>query len=425
MQDFSDHILQRELESPPARIDLRNAFEIETVFAGSPAAAADLRPGMFLLLGNVDAQTVEPERLGVYARRSVARTKWYDPERGQIINLATRRFPFGVELRQSVDRLCRLFGDTHMSGAAERILDDVPEHFDKIAKAAARNRWSWAPKPMLWNLFRRGLVLIFRREYYWQLFHEEEIIMAAHAAENGNITRAKKLLPPNEHEIVFVRGTALAAVYYYADALIAESEGKPKEDIIGTLRNAFDWSKGGKRIGRKLEEITGEQPSYDNSFQVRPFPGDYVLLEHDPLIDTPSDTASEVSLRRTRESMREDQFVIIIMLGGYRANGFYDPMMARITALSNLIGDYFPEIHVITSYGPGGHANESWLTGEKAAKAAGLNVRVLHDPNYEASNLIPTNYSPHVVIVSQNSMIVAEGSLGIEGLIWKALNSLG
>lgn len=426
MVDVSKYLIESDQQPLSGKVRLDNAFEVRAVYPGSLADAAGLRAGYFLLVEEGDREKESLETLSSRTITGPVLTRWADLEKRQLIRVLSHGFPFGVELRATAERVSQHFESRtfFFPEVAMRILEGNEAELDLLAAATQRSLWSWRPNDLLFRFMRFMVMLIVNREAFSRFNIEEKIILAAHAAIRGNLHKAKRMLLKKDHDAVLRQRHELVSLHYFTVALIAEFEGNALDDVVAKLSEAYEIARGSARISAKIAELTGKAPKPIAEPIPRPFPGDYFFLEHDPLTIEEATDAAEVSLLRTREMLRADQFVIVIMLGDIRANGFYDPLLEQIARIYPVVGLHFPEIHVVTSYRSSvGRVNAQWLGGERMAIERGVPVRILHDPNFEMLRLVRARYFPHVLIVSKSSMIVYEGSLTLDEGIWRALQT--
>ena len=83
----------------------------------------------------------------------------------------------------------------------------------------------------------------------------------------------------------------------------------------------------------------------------------------------------------------------------------------RLAELHHSVADWFPAIHVVTSHVAGMPHHDGWMQGERACRAAGVPVTVLHDPNEVVPQALASTGSPHNVIVDRGGRVVYEGAL--------------
>lgn len=145
------------------------------------------------------------------------------------------------------------------------------------------------------------------------------------------------------------------------------------------------------------------------------------MAAYDPLEPRGASGAPYIALSEVREQLRNDQRLLVIALGGYRANGFYSRILHRFQELYPVIGELFPQVHVLTAYEPGNRHNPEWLSGEMLARQRGSNVTILHDAHGEVQRGLHVERTPHAFILDRAGVVRYDGFMPDEGGFWQGL----
>jgi hypothetical protein len=358
------------------------------------------------------------------AETGVTDWSFIDEKREAVIRLRTRGFPFGMKMRRTVEGLCAdiAMGDEYSDEIFERIHDDDDAVFAKLVKAlesplrpssirslSALQKWrpSWLP---------RGKSPIKRR---WR---PNQMAVGVFHALNGRMALARQLMQAYEEEVV--AASLMTSLYAYGQALIAEAEGASGEEIDHWLEQAAERHPTSRRIRNRMVQRGCAPRSGLDADRPRPFPLNYCLLERDPLGDADRLRQPFVGLRETLSSLAHDEFLVVIMLGGYRANPYYATLLDQFIQIHGLVGGHFPVIHAITSYEKGAPCDVRQLAGEGRARQCGIAFKVLHDPEDFVATMLDITGSPTAAIVDKRGQIVYQGHLTDDEGYWTALASL-
>ncbi|MEL6422916.1 MAG: hypothetical protein AAFQ42_10775 [Pseudomonadota bacterium] len=453
---------EQVLDHPP---DLAAAFEVETVYPGSPAAAAGVKPGWCLLVPGTPFNVFDAAELGVIGALERLEVLYWDPQRATVVSLDCQGFPHGVSLVPTIPRLAEQYGDFNEISryVTERALEADDETFATLAQIARRAHASSHPLDALNRFGIRALVSIYARDSRQFIYVPARIVDAAWIAESGKHAKARKILPPEDLGRIFDEGRQTVAMYYYAIAMIEAATDRSyaiqllehAEKILGhpaaritekraqlvalhkaerdTAGTRDDTSQGFEADHEDDDDANAEaedRESTDQSAAMAPLddcviPSNFDVFRHDPTHGPLPRTASPISCLRTLERLAPDQFLLLVVLGAYRANGYYDPMMGYLAKLYPTVAARFPRVWVVTSYDPEIFDNQygPWLDGETYARDRGVPIELLFDPHDLASQIFATERSPHVAVVNRAGDVVANGMPSIEQSIWYALHS--
>ena len=396
------------------------SFEVAEVFPGSVADAAGVLPGLRYVLNSKRAndQTYIKEKL----EEGEVRSRFVDDRTKTEIELVTLGYPFGMALRRPLDALCsdlkRSFNWTsqHLDELIDRVHegdDQVFEHLVKEMEGPFRSRF----EALLDGLLGEAA----DRFYFWQA-NTKRMVKGVHQAMQGRASRARRLMTAFGKETAAPR--SYYALHYFGHALVLEAEGAPDDEVNFWLEEAYETWPSSRRIRQKIGQKTGVEPPDEEEPYPRPFPLSYALVEGDPLTDPVVKDPVLVGLNAELSKLREDQFLVVVLLSGYRTNGYYARLANQLAAMRPLLGDYFPQVHVITAFRPGDGTGNLWIDGEELALERGVPLRVLLDPENLTSAIVDADGSPCGLIVNRSGVILYQGSLQGERGYWLAMRSL-
>ncbi|MEO0617954.1 MAG: hypothetical protein AAFZ01_01600 [Pseudomonadota bacterium] len=422
------HIFERR-EDTSDTPDLRRGFEVAQVFPGSPAFHAALQPGMVLLVPDAPLTVYHAAELGELGAVERGVFRFWNPVGQTVVSVEAQGFPHGMELVPTLERMHEQvdrFTDV-ATYAINRALRGTDEDLRRIAQTAHRSRESLNLYDIAARGIIRALVWVFARDRMKVLYSAERIIEAALAAEEGNIRLAKKLLPDDDHDVVAAHGSEAAVLYFYTAALIEGAESNDRGALETRLAQVRRMARGpAPRIDGKLAQL-GVAPSvmasHDETDDPWPLRDDVTCYAHDPVTGPLTASSQPVSLAATLRGRSDHQMLLVVMLGGYRANGFYDPMMGSLGKFYPSFADWFPNIWVTTSYDKEVFDNnfEPWMDGEHYAISRGVPLQILFDVNGEIDAAFRPTGSPQVAILDRAGMVFSSGANNIEEAVWAAI----
>ena len=418
MQQVVDEIRDRTIRPLASQLPLDNAFEITEVYEGSVAHAAGLTEGMVYIADAEDRDSDGYRTLAAYSSSGARVSRFADLSKGEEILLTTARFPFGLDMLPTTERICRTIreGGTITTEAMDRIHRGNRLDLADIMDAMTLRDGSQTLGSSLLKSFR-AITSSERDDLDERV---ENIIIGVWAAENGDLDRAASVLPDSDDGSVQCHGGVLTSLYFYAVALCIELSGGSTVDVTSMLELAQEYNSESLLVRRKLAAVSG-RTSMPNTRKPEPFPILYSLPAHDPLHGPLRHGCTYVSLDDTLRSLTEKQFAIVILLGGYRCNGYYSLDMEKLTALSPLLGQHFPQVHIITSAPPDWEYNDWWMDGEAEARQAGVPFKILYDLDDDVSHAVEADTSPHISIIDRNGLVVNNNTMGIEEGLWNAI----
>ena len=422
---WGDRIISGHTTFWEGRLPNRNIFSITKVHPGSIAEAAGIETGQYYYAGDEGFFDTWHE-LGVRAEAGEVVSRIFDPPRQQYMRLHTTGFPWGMRLEAPHFKLCddlrRALPELGM--VAERIMHAPEALFRELTQAALDGFGRRPASRLLLKIFaavRQG------RGPREEVLEGLRVAAATGAIVSGDLATAQALFPQPNRNLLVGWGTGLAGLYNYTAAMIAAKAGGPRADVAGLLLAAANNLPDCERIREALRSL-GEPVPVRSKHAGRTFPFDYSLPVVDPRLALPGPDCPILTLSEELALLRPDQLALVILLGGYRSNGFYSRSMESLGHFYPLIRDRLPMVHVITSalvFTQEDRAfTEGWMSGEAYAKSRGVPVVVLTDGEDTVANALSIAHSPTNYLLGRNKRVLFEGWLDDDGPIWEALAML-
>lgn len=153
----------------------------------------------------------------------------------------------------------------------------------------------------------------------------------------------------------------------------------------------------------------------------KPFPVAYDLPRYDcfGVFNAPE---KRCALRPSLEAMEPGQFLVVILLAGYRSNGPMQQEVRGLRSLYNAFPETFAAVHVITSNhdGSGGwkHSNKA----EDDFAKTDLDYQIGFDENDDIARGVEIQWAPSVYILDHRGIVLSVESLADERGFWEAMD---
>lgn len=419
--DPRDYVIDRVHWYDSGISSLKRTFEVAEVFPGSIAAAAGIEPGYIYL--PQDSGACDPQSLKDKQATGRVVSRFVDPKSNAMIEVTTDGYPFGMALERPLEALC-----ADIDAAAERptwqladqVIRRVHDEDDETLATLAKEITS------IWDGFAivRLAARLLKAEELSDLPLEFRLIAGVNYAVQGDAHMARAqidaILSANEAGGVNMEALSLAL---YGKALILEKEGGSRDEIDHLLENARLHNPDSRRVQRRIAERLGRVPHEPDPGFPRPFPLNYVLAIRDPISAEADGVPGLISLKTALARLRPHQLLVIVLLHGYRANGFYSSLAYQFGLMFRMLKNWFPELHIVTGYRKGDVLYEEWLDGERFLRRCGLEPRILYDPDGMLGAVLDSSVSPDALIVDKSGQILYRGSLQGERGYWTALHA--
>ena len=189
------------------------------------------------------------------------------------------------------------------------------------------------------------------------------------------------------------------------------------------MEHAIDMSPESDVLYRRLSALSEQSVSKTPSpyLGVKPI---YDLPRQDPQ-QRFVQPAGRVSLQESVKSLAPGDFILVTVMSSYRTNGPYVEGFERAHIPLARLNTRFKEVHVITSWDKSTSRDlPHWPTMEPRLSNSGISISVLFDAEDIVSEQLSTISSPTNLVVDHRGLIVADGWLGDDMILWDALKSL-
>lgn len=396
---------------------------VSSVHPGSIAEAAGITPGA-LYLANQETRIVRG-LTDIKERASTGPTKseFFDPETRTVMVVESDGFPWGFALEQPTSKLAKDLRSYIVlpDQLADRLLHCPEPAFRELTQAALDS----FERPTLKRRLVDAAMSLLRANR-----DVPRMAAAAAALDNGDVGLAIRLMPPQSDELLYGHGSSVGALYFYTSALIAKAKGAPARTVASLLEPAFLQQPESKRIAIALNAVGNPAQARSKVARIRPFAMSYDLPVGDAVEQSLTDDvlrdAPHVSLEASLAAMQLDQLGIIILLGAYRSNGFYSPMLENLGYFYPAVAHRLGFVHVISSMRELTRPDfvKQWLSGERLARARGVPITVLLDSDDRVAFAQELRGSPTMYLVARDGAIIGETSDATDEPFWSALERL-
>jgi hypothetical protein len=404
-------------------------MQVTEIHPGSIAEAAGLRPGLLYLTGEPGNLVTEWKQIAARRQSGVVTSRFVDLAGGTVTVLKTVGFPWGIKVEQPHTKMLEEVRNSIATPTefAGRILyapdftyqDLTLAAYEGFARPSVLRRFV----DVFWRLIGQGSKLTDLRQ-------PVSMVAAAMAAQKGDFAMARRLRPPPTESLLHDMGSAVGALYLFCDAMIDRAAGVPVADVAERLKIAHEMAPKSQRIADALTAAGVPTMSARDVTRVRPFAIDYALPEADALTGpvTPAVIAQArgVSLSAALNTLQADQLAAVVLMNGYRVNGFYDPMMDNLACFYPIVGARLPFVHVVSSLERVSNPDivALWRKGEDAARAAGVPVTVLYDHDDAVPSAQMATGFPTLYLLTRDRTILYEGNSDDDGPFWEAFERL-
>lgn len=249
--------------------------------------------------------------------------------------------------------------------------------------------------------------------------------LALCAAHAGQWDRARVVLQAVEAHFDSSGDSGMMSMFAamaYTRSMLAENIDDPV-NAVRHIEHAIEMTPGTEVLYRRLSKLTGEIATAPPSHLLGAQPS-YDLPQRDPS-ERFVQSAGQVSLKNSVSTLRAGEFMLVCVMASYRTNGPYVEGFERAhTPLSRLRG-IFKTVHIITSWDAAESRDLSWPIMESRLEKSGVNVHVLYDAEGALAEQLTLISSPTNLVIDHRGVVVAEGWLGDDKLLWKAIGGSG
>jgi len=378
---------------------LEESLIIDKLAPGSLAEASGLETGD-VILKILDQPANNVDLLQALIEYDSVSYLVYQPGKHTLVKLITEPVPLGVVLVKSNETVLAAY----RRNPDEAEYEDLYPIWNRAEAEALKNISRKAFNPLKMKLLSMMNRMPYSPEYLfygaalYDLGDRQSGIAAIRAFDGG------------ESDTYSMQQNAMVN-YYEARELLAAGG---KDAAVELMEEAFSlWHHA--RIQKDLLDLTGQHYEY-----VRQWPGKTFEMEYE--LEQIEFGSGLVSLNETTSKMADDQVLLICILGGYRANYFYNSFMQRFLAFKKSFKDRIFDMHVITS-DPEKVNHPGFFYYENQAVNLLGPITLLHDPDWLLVDYLEPHSSPTVYALNNQRQILYEGEMN-EYDIWRIMNDL-
>ncbi len=211
---------------------------------------------------------------------------------------------------------------------------------------------------------------------------------------------------------------SMFAAMAYTRSMLAEQKGQ-LETAVNHMHHAIEMSPETDILYKRLSSLTNS----DVQRPVSPHLGiklSYNLPKRDPA-QRFKQSGGQLSFEDSLSKLSPGQFILVCIMSSYRTNGPYVEGFTRAHIPLARLKTIFQEVHVITSWDETKSRDLPLPVMEDKLSKSGINVSVLFDTDQTLSEQLSLISSPTNLIVNHNGIVVADGWLGNDAILWRAL----
>ncbi len=217
-----------------------------------------------------------------------------------------------------------------------------------------------------------------------------------------------------------------APIFYslglYTESLIYEARGD-RQEAMAAIQQASVMTPEVMAIRSRVSELTEQPLSTDMPpWTLDNFPVDYRLPAFDPIQERNSPFAN-VSLSKAIASLGDQELLIIMVMGGYRSNYYYNRDLARLADLHHAFPGTIAGVHVIVA-GTYALDPDHRRDCEDHAARLGLPFSIIWDEEDAVSRRIAPAGFPARFMIDQSGKILATELLMDEEGYWSAFSRM-
>ena len=409
----------------PAGLDY-SGLTVWSLAKESPAQLIGIKKGDILFTVNGDAPykaDLDTPRI-IHRKFGWHKFQFFRPDTEEVLTIKSKRWPFGIQLQASTNEYARdlRIGDPELSDMEnywrQGQLDSIAEFYTS------------------WEILNYRLIHLggnpYRKSEFpephphepldGELWHSNFAYLALSAACAKKYKRARYILDEIYQRIAESNSgfpCIASSMMHYTESLLSEAKDDT-HNAIEHIHNAINAAWEVEENYQRLSQLTGNKIDIPTSaFQ-------NTKLSYELPIKDPANIIQQhngkLDLQKTCESLRQDQFMIVVLLSEYRSNYYYNLGWEVSAPILSKLESVFPLIHIVTS---GNYSlDESFLSAENYMIKRGVDFKILYDEGNRIANQLNLERAPTNLALNYKGEIVAESALWDESLIWKALASL-
>ncbi len=397
------------------------------VHPNSPAGLLSLKSGdiLYALNGGVfDSddleKTFQPRRFG----RSHS-FDFFRPKTHQKIRIKGPTFPFGTSLGQTVDSFATELrtGDPDPSDASQfwtfgetEALSTLLPAFEifniRLISHKGAPFYGQLPQNLPYN------TEIASEEFLWPGHFAWMALCAAHAGQWDRASFVLRVVEDHFDRSGDSGMMSMFAAMAYTRSMLAEHK-QYLNKAVDHMHHAIEMSPESDILYQRLSTLTNTEVTRPASPLLGARPT-YNLPRIDPAKRF-RQAEGHVAFRDRIEQLSPGEFILISIMSSYRTNGPYVEGFQRAQIPLANLRDTFKEVHIITSWDASRSRDLPWPIMEEKMRQSGITVSVLFDEDNALGEQLSLISAPTNLIVDHTGVVVAQGWLGDDMMLWDAL----
>lgn len=343
------------------------------------------------------------------------------------IRIKGRTFPFGMRMAQSVDSfsislrngdpdphdVCQ-FWETCDADALSKLWLPLEAYNIRMRDRNGSPFDGPLPQSVAYDAPLASSKIIWPGAFAW---------MALCAAHAGQWDRARIVLQAVEAHFDSSGDSGMMSMFAamaYTRSMLAENIDDPA-NAVRHIEHAIEMSPEIEILYRRLAHLTGSTATVPPSPYLGMKPT-YDLPQHDPSRRF-IQSEGQVSLQEKLNKLNSGEFLLVCVMASYRTNGPYIEGFERAHIPLSRLRGIFRGVHVITSWDAATSRDLKRPIMEPRLEKSGVDIRVLYDVDGTVDEQLSLISAPTNLVIDHRGVIVADGWLGDDKVLWDALAS--
>lgn len=245
--------------------------------------------------------------------------------------------------------------------------------------------------------------------------------LALCAAHAGQWDRARYVLTVVEEHFDRSGDSGMMSMFAamaYTRSMLAEQKQYVSK-AVDHMHHAIKMSPETEVLYNRLSALTNTEATRTASPLLGLKP-EYDLPKQDPAKRF-NQTGGQVSLRESVKRLNPGEFILVTIMSSYRTNGPYVEGFERAHMPLATLKNIFREVHVITSWDDSRSRDLPLPIMEEDMRQSGISVSLLFDKENVLGEQLSLISSPTNLILDHTGVVVSQGWLGGDAVLWEAL----
>lgn len=253
------------------------------------------------------------------------------------------------------------------------------------------------------------------------VWHANYAFWALCAAKAGYYKRARYILDEVYDRVKKSSAgfpSSESSILAYTESLIC-SENKDDALAIDWMHTAIERARTLSVNYKRLSQLTGHEVNAPQSI----FIDSRINYDLEEKFDPPrhDHAAQRFTLNAALQSLQNDQYLIVTLLGQYRSNYFHYEACRTSAVILDKLRSKFPIIHILSG---GTYSLEAvFKEAEGYFDNHKIDYKTLNDENTKIADQMNIETAPTHLILNAKGDIIAEGDLSDGKILWEVLNA--